>query len=121
MISVAILLGWLAPSASALGLGIHLESAHSGAHAFEHRAELADLLRATTHGHHHDLESDRDHDHDVRFDGQAPVSRPDLEVITVLPAVSSSSTELAQVATLARILRRGPPRSLFTVHCVLLI
>jgi len=121
LVSAVILLGWLAPGVSTLGFALHLDLAHRGADA-RHETELADLLRAAVHGHHHDFESDRDHDHPVRLSGQIPASRPDLGLTApVLSALSSPTTDPAQVAVLDRVLRRGPPRPLFTVHCMLLI
>lgn len=119
--SAAIFLGWLLPGVSAVGVGVHLESAHLEAHAPEHEAALADLLKAAAHGHHHDLETDLDHDHGVRLAGDAPISRPDRDVIATLTGVSFADTKFVQASALDQALRRGPPTPLFTAHCVLLI
>ena len=121
LVTVAILLGWLAPSAFALGVGLHLTVEHHGPHGASHEHELADLARAVTHGHHHDLEAMPDHDHDARFDGQARIPGPGPAFAAVLPASALPPETLAEGSRFDGSSRRGPPTPLFVSHCSLLL
>ena len=136
LIAIAILLGWLAPSISALGVGLHVLSEHHGPHGIEphgahgvephgphgieHQQEVADLMRIATHGHHHELDT-ADHDHDAWLGGQAPVRLGGLSLLAVFPARLSVPSSLAECSMLDRPRRRGPPIPLFTTHCTLLL
>ena len=121
LVTVAILLGWTAPSAAALGVGLHLAAGHHGDHGMQHEHELADLARAATHGHHHDLGSAPDHDHDATLEGQAraPVAGPSFAAL--LPTSPLPPATLAEGSRFDGSSRRGPPTPLFCAHCSLLL
>ena len=121
LVSVAILLGWLAPSAFALGAGLHLTVEHHGPHGASHEHELADLARAATHGHHHDLGAAPDHDHDATFDGQTRVPDSGPSFAAVVPTSPSPPATLAEGSRFDGSSRRGPPAPLFVSHCSLLL
>lgn len=124
LVSVVILFGWLAPGVGALGIGMHLSSEHHGLHDLdgaEHQREIADLVRAAIHGHHHDFCTTPDHHHDARFDAQAPAFRPGLSVVAVLPSPLAFLAALAERSKPERSPRRGPPTPLFTANCSLLL
>lgn len=126
LFSVLILAFWMAPSAMALGLGLHmaldahavLEHQH---HEAEHTQALADLARAAEHGHHHDAEAVPDHEHEALVDGVSPVSRSGADLIATLPLPRSLGTSTAERSRPERPSRRGPPTPLFTANCSLLI
>ncbi len=121
LISAAILLGWLAPCVGALGVGLHLASEHHGGYGLEHEREIADLVEAATHGHHHDLETAPDHHHEARFDGQTPELRHALSVVAVLPGTPAISMTRVGRSSDGRSRRRGSPTPLFTATCSLLL
>ena len=121
LVTVAILLGWTAPGAFALGVGLHLAAEHHGPHGAAHEHELADLVRAATHGHHHDLEAAPDHGHDATLEGQAraPVTSPSFAA--VLSTSPLPQATLAAASLFDAVSRRGPPTPLFFAHCSLLL
>ena len=121
LVTVAILLGWLAPSAFALGVGLHLTVEHHGPHGASHEHELADLARAATHGHHHDREAAPDHSHGATFDAPAGIHRPGLSAVAVVALPSSPAVTLAEGSRFDDWSRRGPPTPLFFAHCSLLL
>ena len=115
------LLGWLAPGAFALGVGLHLAVEHHGSHGAGHEHDLADLARSATHGHHHEHEAVPDHGHDATLAAQAGVPRPGLWAVAVLPTWPSPSVTLAEGSRFDDWSRRGLPTPLFFAHCSLLL
>ncbi|MDY7094821.1 MAG: hypothetical protein SX243_17755 [Acidobacteriota bacterium] len=144
-LALAVLLLWMAPGASALGLGLHhaLDPHHSDSShhhsgtshhetgAGENRPAgdpptqpdedcLEDWARTATHGHSHDAEAEPDHGHEAAV--TAPVS-----AAKIAPPLASA---LPQALT-DTVFRSRPPASpppglgspppLFTAHCSLLL
>ena len=121
LVVVAILLGWQAPGALALGVGLHLAVGHHGPLGASHEDELADLARAATHGHHHDHEAVPDHGHAATLDAHAGLPRLGMSSVAVLAMPPSPSMTLAEGLPFDAASRRGPPPALFRTHCALLL
>ncbi len=124
-VSVLVLSLWMTPGAGALAVGLHLAMDHHGPHgshgAAEHGLEISDLLQTAAHGHHHpDAEAAPAHDHDATIEGAGSRLRPSAPGIAVLKS-ASPEIGLSERALAGGSLRRGPPRSLFTSHCSLLL
>lgn len=121
VLSAVVLLAWTTPGVGAVGLYVHLAVDHQGAHDGDHDSEISDLLRAATHGHHHEAEAAPRHEHDVRLGAPAPVVRSVSLLVAVLPAWESPPTRLSARALLDGSPRRAPPDPLFAAHCSLLL
>jgi len=117
--AVAVFLGWLSPGALALGTGIHLALDHSDSHRAG-QDELADVLAAVTHGHHHDHEIVPEHGHGGTLEGPTNLSRPLLIDLGVLPASAGRPAIGVGTRGFEAASRRGPP-PLFRAHCTLLL
>lgn len=126
LLSLGVLLLWLAPSVGAASSVLHVALAHPEEHHHHtHHAPskdadaLADLLRTATHGHHHDLATP-EHDHEVAFATPVPLPKPVVSKAVVLSApLSSNGAEERFRREIPA--RRGPPQDLFTTHCSLLL
>ena len=133
LLSILILALWMTPSAMALGVGLHVvlddhavldghaTSDRRHHHEAEHSAALTDLARAAEHGHHHEAEATPDHEHEALFEGASPLSRPNAQVVAMLPLPLSPATSSLERSRIDRPSRRGPPTPLFTANCSLLI
>jgi hypothetical protein len=120
-LSSVVLLVWMAPGMGALAVGVHLALDHHGAHGAEHEREVSDLVRAATHGHHHDAEAAPSHEHDARVGRVAPIPRRGPSLVAVLPSPAAATAAGSQWPRADRTLRRGPPVPLLTAHCSLLL
>ncbi len=110
---------WMAPTVGAVAVGVHVLYEHHD-HDTGHAVDLADLARSAEHGHHHESEAVPDHEHHLVFApspsvlvqgnaaaaGAIAINRPEFLTAYTLPVQRS---------------RWGPPASLFTTHCALLI
>lgn len=121
LLSLHILALWMAPSAGALGVGLHVVLDHHGHPETEHPLGLSELARAAVHGHHHDAEPAPEHRHETIVDGASPVLRTSLSPIAILPAPGSPGTAPTDPSSLDRPSKRGPPTPLFTACCSLLL
>lgn len=113
----------MAPNVGALGLGMHLAVVdhHDVEHGADHWMDLSDLARAATHCHHHETEAAPEHDHDSLVDGSTPKLRLSAQWAGVLALHTPVLNAPADRVPVDRCHRRGPPTSLFTAHCSLLI
>lgn len=119
LLSLAVLLFWMAPSLGASITALHVALDHHGAHGTEHAEAIANLARAATHGHHHDLTAP-EHEHEASLTPPAPLPRPVVSVAVALsaPLALSGQDERSRLELSSR---RGPPEALFTTHCSLLL
>lgn len=119
LLSLAVLLAWAAPSLASAGAALHVALDHREAHDAEHAEEIADLLRAATHGHHHDLAAP-EHEHEAFLVAPVPLPKPVAAVAAPhsAPLVALTPFERSRVELRSR---HGPPTALFTTHCSLLL
>lgn len=120
-LSPVVLLLWMAPSAGALAVGVHIALDHRGAHDAERQREISELARAATHGHHHDVDVGPHHEHDARLGGVAQVPRRGPSPIAAFPSLGAVTGALAGRTRPDNIPRRAPPAPLFAAHCSLLL
>jgi hypothetical protein len=117
LLSLAILLLWMAPGVGSLALAAHLLLDHhhepGGAHI-----ELADLLEAASHGHHH-ADAASDHEHPVRADGSTAIHR--LSATPAALPIRWTAPVHRPAAHREGLRRPKPPELLFTLHCALLL
>lgn len=121
-VSALVLVLWTAPGLSALGLAVHLAlDHHHGPHDAGHAEEVAELARAATHGHRHDLDAGADHEHEARVESSAPAVRSVSPPVAVLPSFASAAAPPTERGVLYGASRRAPPAPLFATHCSLLL
>ncbi|HVS02930.1 MAG TPA: hypothetical protein VMT16_09180 [Thermoanaerobaculia bacterium] len=119
LLSIAALLLWMAPSVAASTTALHVALDHHGAHDSAHAEEIADLVRAVTHGHHHDLTAP-EHEHEASLRGPGTLPKPIASTAVAVPSPPALSVP-DERSLLETSSRRGPPRALFTTHCSLLL
>jgi hypothetical protein len=109
----------MAPSLGAASAALHVALDHHGAHGAEHAEEIANLARAATHGHPHDLTAP-EHEHEASLTAPAPLPKPVASVAVALsgPLALSGADERSRLELSSR---HGPPKALFTTHCSLLL
>ena len=119
LLCLAALVLWMAPSVAASSSALHVALDHHGAHGGEHAEAIADLVRAATHGHHHDLMAP-EHEHEASLRAPGPLPKPVAcaAIAVSAPLTVSVPGERSRLETGSR---RGPPRALFTTHCSLLL
>lgn len=119
LLSLAVLLFWMAPSLGAASTALHVALGHHGAHGAEHAEEIANLARAATHGHDHELTAP-EHEHEASLTAPAPLPKPVVSVAVALsaPLALSAPDERSRLELSSR---RGPPEALSTIHCSLLL
>ena len=121
LLAAMILAFWLAPGASALGVGLHVVLDHHSHGDEATRHALLSLARAAVHGHRHDLGTAWDHDHDVITVKRAPAPRPSASSIATLPLKHSLGAAEEQSSILGPTPQCRPPTLLFAAHSSLLL
>jgi len=131
-LAVLLLTGWMLPAAGASGLGAHLhleahhgplhEAAHhGGSHAGEEAPTPGVLMAAFVHGHHRPSPTVPDHDHQAELDRTSPRPRTDLPSQGLPHPESPHGATACSQLNRCRVPHRGPPQSLRTTLCSLLL
>ncbi len=120
LLSVALVLAWLAPSAGAVGLCLHVAFEHDG-HDGDHRAEIVGLALNVAHVHRHDFCTVPHHHHGARLDAKVPHIKAGPSVLTTLLTTPTRLAAPVERSRIDRSRRRGPSKPLFTTHCSLLL
>ncbi|MDX1645153.1 MAG: hypothetical protein R3244_12430 [Thermoanaerobaculia bacterium] len=120
LLSVIVLLAWMTPSLGALSLGLHLSDGHhTDSDRVERDGEVADLLRAAAHGHHHDLAA-AEHQHQARVErslrSEQTTSPSPLEPSAATGGSLSRGIPCGEAPP-----RRGPPIASIASHSPLLL
>jgi hypothetical protein len=124
ILAVCLLGLWLAPSAGALAVGLHVALAHDGGH-HDHgdegrpSARLDELLAAVAHGHRHSVDGPS-HDHPAYVDAATGLS-PGPSAALAVPAEPVAPSEDGHAEPGGSRHRRAPPGPLIYFHCSLLL